>query len=217
MKIRTLVDLNQALSDDLSWRKKELSYLLLMVDKNRANTINLQYLIRSGIAMLYAHWEGFVKAGAQMYIDYINYKRLRYNELSPNFVAINMKGKLDAATQSNKARLHIEIAELFLTSLTSQCNLSSSVIRTKGNLNSDILKDIHFMLGLDYAIFETKSNFIDISLLQRRNSIAHGEYLNIDYARFKELHSITIEILELFRNQIENAASTKIYLQRNAG
>ncbi|NER99516.1 MAG: hypothetical protein F6J86_37840 [Symploca sp. SIO1B1] len=63
-----------------------------------------------------------------------------------------------------------------------------------------------------YSIF---SVLIDEKLLHTRNTIAHGNYLIFDREEYIELHREVINMLDLFRNQIENAAIKQEYLQQS--
>lgn len=81
----------------------------------------------------------------------------------------------------------------------------------KSNLSSEVLREIAYILGLDYKEYETKAKLIDETLLKNRNEVAHGKYLLIDVEQFVELHKTIIDLLDLFSNQISNAASTQAY------
>jgi len=54
---------------------------------------------------------------------------------------------------------------------------------------------------------------IDFKLLKTRNEIAHGEYSVFDKEEYIELHVEVIAMLDIFRNQIENAAINKDYMR----
>jgi hypothetical protein len=77
-----------------------------------------------------------------------------------------------------------------------------------------VLRDIIWTLGLDIAPYETKSKLIDESLVDRRNHIAHGEPLDIGVAEYLVLHDEVMNLLEGFRNQIQNAAATNRFLKK---
>lgn len=57
----------------------------------------------------------------------------------------------------------------------------------------------------------TKSVLIDTKLLKTRNEIVHGNYSVFDRDEYLELHGEVIGMLDLFRNQIENAAIQEIF------
>ncbi|MGK7925356.1 MAG: MAE_28990/MAE_18760 family HEPN-like nuclease [Spirulina sp.] len=213
MKIRTLEELNKKLSDDLVWRKKELAAMRSLIEQRNFSLNKHNILVRSGICILYAHWEGFIKFAANAYLDYIRLQRLTYKELSSNFLALAMKEKLTEAKETNKPSLYIPICDFFLTELDERCKLPKDIISTDSNLSSDILKEITYILGIDFSFYSTKCVLIDTQLLKARNSIAHGDYLLIDRAGYIELHQEVLAMMEIFRNQIENAASEKKFRQ----
>ncbi len=106
--------------------------------------------------------------------------------------------------------VYAKVTEFFLSGLTDRCNLPVEV-ETKSNLSSEVLKEITYILGLDYEEYETEAKVIDEILLKNRNEVAHGKYSVIDVEQFIELHKTIIHLLDLFSNQISNAASTKAY------
>lgn len=63
---------------------------------------------------------------------------------------------------------------------------------------------------LNYTIFETKEKFIDSELLRMRNSIAHGEFTKID-ENFDTLADTVLTMLDQYKTEIENAASSNAY------
>jgi MAE_28990/MAE_18760-like HEPN len=213
MSIRTAEQLIDTLSDDLVWRKKELSEVKALVEAKSVSDQRHKALVRSGVCILYAHWEGFVKLAANSYLEYVRLKSLNYKELSSNFLALAMKEKLKEAKETNKPSLYIPVCEFFLSELNKKCLLPKNAISTASNLSSEILKEITDILGIDFSLYSTKSILIDTKLLKARNEIAHGNYLILDREEYIKLHTEVIGMLDMFRNQIENAAVEEKFKQ----
>jgi hypothetical protein len=210
-KIRTVNQLSDKLSGEIAWRKKELIYIKSLIQKNKCKSTS-DALLRSGITILYAHWEGFIKSAATFYLEFISRQNLKYEELTVNFLAIAMKKRLSEAHESYKVVVFTQVADFFINRLGDTCSLPWEDIIKTSNLNSDILRDIVYMLGLDYSLYETKEKIIDESLLRSRNEIAHGRYLIIDFDQYMNLHHEVITLLDLFKNQIENASVSRAYI-----
>jgi MAE_28990/MAE_18760-like HEPN len=214
MSIRTLEELSDKLSNDLAWRKKELSEIKSLVEAKNVSDQRHKVLLRSGVCILYSHWEGFVKLAANSYLEYVRLKKLTYKELSSNFLALAMKEKLKEAKETNKPSLYIPVCDFFLSELNQRCILPKDAISTASNLSSEILKEITDILGIDFSLYSTKSVLIDTKLLKTRNEIAHGNnYLVFEKEEYIELHIEIIGMLDIFRNQIENAAINKKFMQ----
>jgi hypothetical protein len=217
MKIRTLENLNQRLTDDLIWRKIEIADLKGLIDNRNFSTSKHNTLLRSGVTILYAHWEGFIKTAASSYLEFVARQKLTYDELAINFVAIAMKIKLNEITETNKPTVFTEATRFILTQTNQRSSIAyENVVATGSNLSSSILREITCLLGLDYAFYETNQVIIDEQLLSRRNKIAHGErleYLSLSRDEYQQLHEQILEMMEYFRNQIENHAAQQLYLR----
>ena len=210
--IRTKEQLSDSLSADLAWRKKELADLKSLIDGANVASSREKTLLRSGITILYAHWEGFVKTASSSYLQYVAMQRLKYSELSNNFVALALKTKLAEADETNRAVIFTEAIAFIRSKLDERSSVPyKDVIKTGANLSSNVFRDISYVLGLDYSFYETKQNLIDEKLLFKRNNIAHGEYLQVEKDDYLELHSQVIGMMDTFRNQIENCATCESY------
>jgi hypothetical protein len=215
MKLKTAEQLSDRLSEELAWRKKELSEVKSLVETKSFSDSKHKALVRSGICLLYAHWEGFVKLAANSYLEYVRMQRLCYQDLASNFLALAMKEKLKEAKKTNKPSLYIPVCDFFLDELNQRCSLPKEAISTASNLSSEIFQEITRTLGIDFSPYSTKSVLIDTKLLRTRNEIAHGEYSIFDLEEYIELHKEVIEMLEIFRTQIENAAINKNYIRNS--
>lgn len=212
MSIRTIEQLSDKLSEDLIWRKKELTGFKLLIESGSIPPDRRAALLRAGVALLYAHWEGFVKTASRSYLQFVHFQGLTYRQLSRNFIALGARSLLTRASQTSKVKTHIDVTNFFFSRLEERSIIPyKDGINTKSNLSSHIFREIIDTLGLDYSEFETKERLLDELLLSRRNNIAHGDYLLISVKVYQELNEQVIGLMELFRNQIDNAAALKHY------
>lgn len=207
MKIRTLEMLSDSLAEDLSWRKKELSDLRFMISQSSVSIARKRVLSRSGITLLYAHWEGFVKKASTYYLEFVRMQRLKNKELSSNFVAMMICQQFSNNLLSKRPSQYEGVTSFFSQKQDDRAFFSyKDAIDTESNLKSKVLKEIVWTLGLDYSYFEPLEKLIDAVLLGKRNAIAHGEQEPINQLDYLTLHSKVIEMMDNFRTEIENAA-----------
>lgn len=209
--IRTTDELIEKVGSDLIWRRKELSELKGLVQETQGQ-IRSRVIIRSAVALLYAHWEGFVKKASAYYLEFVSSHRLPYGRLAPNFVALALKAKFHELSASEKISGANLLADFFCTSLNKQSNVPyKGAVDTKSNLSSKVLQDILSALGIPHNNFSTRMNFIDSNLVNPRNHIAHGEDFNLNTQEYMELHDAVMSLLETYKNEVENAAVLKSY------
>lgn len=208
MKIRSLSILQEVLDSGFAWRIKEISNLKISV-ASKSLSLAQSTLIRAGIPLLYAHWEGFVKQSSQDYLEYVSSQRLKYGELSSCFVVFGAKKHLTSVVESRRAYINIAAVDFFRNCAEERADLTlSNAINTKSNLKSEVFIDIATSLGISFSPYSAYSNFIDESLLARRNAIAHGEYLDVDGDAFRKLADEVIHLLRMYKTDIQNLAST---------
>lgn len=206
--IHTVEELYQQVDDDFIWRRRELSTLKALVGKYQEDQLYSKVLIRGAIALLYAHWEGFVKTSSSLYLEYVASHRLTYRQLATNFVGLTLRSKFNELNESKKMSSGNEMAHFFCTKLDDRSNIPyKNGVDTKSNLSSKVLVDIVQALGLDATPFETSLNFIDANLVNSRNQVAHGEALDMSFNEYVALHDKVEELINSFKNQVQNAAS----------
>ncbi len=215
MKIRTIDELQDYIDREMSWRRKELSAIksnIFVARKFAKNTA-----LRSGIAILYAHWEGMVKNIAMGYLSYVSNQRLKYRDLKNNFWSIAIKNDLIGFDETRKSSRHNKIIKNIRDMENQRARIPyEDVIKTKSNLNSEVFMEIMETLGLDHSFYEGNFKLLDEVLLKMRNEIAHGEkpeYIDLDQERFNEIYEKIIGMMNTFSSQLMNAACLKEYKQ----
>lgn len=78
---------------DMGWRIKEISTFKLTV---RADGVNRKVFVRAGVALVYAHWEGFIKAASEAYLNFVDNQGHIYRELKSCFAILGLKRRLVA-------------------------------------------------------------------------------------------------------------------------
>jgi hypothetical protein len=204
-------DLSSIFDADLIWRRKELSDMKAAVKV--ADSPSKPVLLRALIAMSYAHWEGYVRTCANRYFEYLTLRRQVFSKFERQIYVNSILGRIDALHHgrvSLKERCKL-ISDILDGEGGRFSYINSDLVDTRSNLNTDVIKDICTICGVDSNHFEKNRTFIDIFVLKRRNAIAHGqqEYIHLD-----EIDSLVADILALmgfFRNLLENKVYTKAY------
>jgi len=212
MSIRTEEDLIDKIAEERIWRVKEISQMKNLITTPSITSEKKSVLYRSFLALLYAHWEGFVKKTGTYYLEFISNQRIPLKELQNNFVTLCLKGKIDIATKSKKYSTFDHLTDILIDKADNALNLPyKKVVNTESNLSSSVLKEICWCLGVDYTFFESKEKFIDSHLLARRNHIAHGEELKVDENDIIEIIDEVLILLDILRSEIENSIHLKRY------
>jgi hypothetical protein len=211
-QLRTSDMLLDFLDGEMAWRIKEIHQFKVAVET--ANGKNVDAHVRAGVAMLYAHWEGFIKSASNAYVNYLSHKAPRNSELKPCFVAMGMKAKISASQVSSKATASVEVVDFLLAEMDKPVQLPKTPsITAESNLSSSVFANIVLWIGIDSGPYETRFPLIDATLLDSRNRIAHGEFLSITPDRFVKLVEEILEMLRWFKTDIENAAVEKKFLR----
>lgn len=200
----TVEDFVDRVDAEISWRKRELQAFKALVFNER-NPLYREVLLRASVPLIYAHWEGFIKASAKEYLNFVSIRRLNYHQLQSNFVALDIETKYREQLQRLSTEDLIFIIE---KSKSEDCRIGKIADRFEGigNLSSRILRMIALSIGIDDIKFETKRHIIDEQLIKVRNNIAHGRWQSIELDFFEQLQDAVLEMMEIFRTEIQNAA-----------
>lgn len=210
-KVRTLAQLGEAIDAELGWRKRELSYLNTAIGKTTSYAQVAQ--IRAAIALLYAHWEGFVVACLRCYLSYVTQQRETLSKLSP---ALRVGALLPELRRVERERASSARAALFLNYEAALGKVAEirgdKLVDAESNLNSAKFIGLVACVGFDKSPFETSSKFLDESLLARRNAICHGETLDLDVVSYQSVEGQVIALMEQVKNVALDHAQNKKFL-----
>lgn len=220
MKIRSLGEFESALDREYSWRKREITTLRFNLKGARQHQKDLFF--RSGVVLLYAHWEGLVKFGAKSYLKYINYQGASYKAIKPCFLFFAAKTKLENSGKFNfqNFTLFEQAQQLLTLPLSDKFNIdpeTSISTRENQNLTSTEFRSLIGKLGLQYLpAYELSEKLIDDKLMLYRNKVAHGDSLHGDITDLDETFDLLADeilgLLELLRSQLATSIEHKRFM-----
>lgn len=213
MAIRTAEEFEDALASEMAWRRMELQALKSAVVSLPATELDRPHarmVMRAGVALAYAHWEGFAKQACQFYLDYVAIRRLKYKELRPELIATALRPIFEKSVREQSELLNFASGALALGESRARIP-RTGVVDSGSNLRFDRLLQILDSLGVPPAPFETRENLINVRLCDARNQIAHGEFLVPTRDSVLELIGLVLEMLVDLRNSLENLVRTSGY------
>lgn len=211
MSIRSSGQLDWFLDQRLSWRKKELTGLKFAVETTPP--VYSPVVRRAALALLYAHWEGFVKEGGTAYLELVSRQRRPQRELMDNFVAIARRAALRQLADSRLVSEHSKLIRAIREGEEERLRMPwRGVLRTRGNLTFSVLEEVLATLGFSSKPFALMAKPVIDALVIRRNGIAHGEGLPVSAVDYVHFHTGTVRLLDTFRDQLSDAADSRTYL-----
>ena len=205
----TQEDLADFLDEALSWRRTELQAFkseLDAISKPHEGSPRSRALRRAAVALLYAHWEGFVKEACQAYLDFVAVRRLKYGELNDAFLMLGVRRGVDAVRTGDPLAI-AKVVELVRDGSSQRAAIDRvGVVNTRSNLRHETLIEILGSLGLPVEPFDLKGPLIDRSLCNVRNDIAHGKTTCPAVGEFDVLHFEILGLMVQVQNLVLLAA-----------
>ena len=211
-KVRTEFDFSNQLDHNLTFRLRELSDLRRAIAD--AGELERTVLLKALVTLSYAHWEGFIKYSAEKYFEYVALRKYPFNKLHPSFYSnafLLRLGAFSLSKPSIEERLKL-VGEILNSQNNRFSYLPDELVNTGSNLNSNVMKNICLICDIPFKPFEERSTFIDVILLKRRNSIAHGEDALVGLGEVKDIIDNATELMRTFKNELENKIYLKNYL-----
>ena len=142
-------DLSDIFDADLIWRRKELSDMKAAI--KIADPPSKPVLLRAIIAMSYAHWEGYIRTCANRYFEHLTLRKKSFAEYERQIYVNSVLGRFDALHQG---RMGLESRCKLINDILDGTGgrfsyLNPNLIDTRSNLNTDVIKDICIICGVD--------------------------------------------------------------------
>lgn len=214
-----VADFHNAVQRDLAWRKREISNLRVSAASSEDSAT---HLYRSGLVLLCAHWEGFLKKGCEtLHRSCVFTKKKKLRELNPVFVSVALFDDVMAAAASRypgSPDHHLKLARKILAHINRRVVKMGWNVDTEGNPGSQVLERIlatvglSRTLGMDAATWATTKVFINEQLVRDRHQIAHGEGTVIQKDSLLERTDRLMTLLDIISNLILDAAQNRSYL-----
>ncbi len=153
-----------------------------------------------------------MKKSSENYLNFVSSRGLKYNELKSCFSVFGLKSKLQTLSVSRQSLSNIDAFDFILLQLDQPARLQiGSAINTESNLTSKVFSNIALSLDISLAPYASRFNLIDESLVNRRNKIAHGEFIDIGGKEFGELQDAVLQVMREYKTDLQNAASMEAY------
>lgn len=212
MRIRTVNDLFDRIAEDQSWRKKEVSIFAQQVSES--DVAVRPALLRPAVALLYAHWEGFIKNALFYYLVYLNDQKIPLKSLRAEIAARCVRGRISAAATVARISPHVEVISYIRSEEGNPARIPilRSDVDTGSNLTFEVLSDLLMSVALSSVEYLPFQGLVDEHLVGSRNKIAHGESHYIEMEQWVELRHEIFELMDQIAFQIVEAAESRAYL-----
>ncbi len=216
-----------SIDGDIAWRKKEVSKIILMHSEENSDVV-----VKSSVLLIYSHWEGCVKNLCKLYLSYVSSLSIGISELTDNYKAISLKGKIkqmvdssESLTMSNELSFIRSVDEgsedkFNVSSRFSRSDKDKSIINTEDNLNHKIFESLVNIVGVgEKSCLVTKKAYIDEKLLSNRNKIAHGnkvdgftDEFDLDIGSIKSIKNLVFSVIDSLAADLKYYAENQYYL-----
>lgn len=207
-RIRTSNQFSRVLGDEFAWRRKEL--LDYRLHARTTNLIIQKALIRAGVPLAYAHWEGFVKNGTELLLNFVSHQNLENKDLTDIFYAHSIKTHINQLISSAKASAVAEAVSFVRGSSEKKADIRhKNYVDTESNLSSTVFDQIAKSVGIDTSKYLFLYKYVDETIVHNRNQIAHGESLQLTISDFHALVDKVNELIYMYKIDLENTVITQ--------
>lgn len=188
------------ISQDLDWREREIAAMRVLLSGPGLTNSQRAALLRAGWAMLYAHYEGFIKNTLTVFYDAAAKAAGKCEHLPSNTKVFALRDALKSLRKLPYDDMLSKIEKFQIEHLAS--NPQFPDVDTNSNLWPNVLIDLLKTADLNTSIAEKNEAKLR-TLVSRRNSIAHGEknFINeVSYLRgfeeavYEVLYDVALQV-----------------------
>ncbi len=195
-----------------------------------------EYLEKSLILLLYAHWESFIKNSTNNYLTYVVLQNKQLIELTDNFHLIHIKNIMKNYKITRNLKKEEELFEnlnnkklrfKLITKKSDSSNLNYKklnelykfyeeyILTVNSNLRSKNYKNICYLVNYDFKDVFVKIEMNIEKLIINRNTIAHEANMvhHIDIEDINMMFGIILDEMERFRSHIIDTINNEKYLK----
>ena len=217
--METVADFQNAVQRDLAWRKLEISALRTLVNQSDEDA---HYVFRATQVLLCAHWEGFLKKAARLYLEHVFAQNILLKDMVPCMVAVAYFDDVLAAASAKfpgSELNHLKLAEKIVRTINGRVERPSWNVDTEGNPGTDTLERVLRSIGVDpqlemeLAAWTTTRVFINEQIVRDRHYVAHGDGFRIDRASLLARVQRLLDLLDTLSDRLQDAAVSKRYMR----
>lgn len=200
------------ISQDLDWREREIAAMRILLSGPSLTDSQRAALLRAGWAMLYAHYEGFIKNTLTIFY----YEAAKATEKCEYLPSNTKTFALKDALKSLRSLPDADMLNKIETFKSDQLEMNPKFpeVDTKSNLWPNEL--IYLLETADLDTNIAKKNQVKLhTLVSRRNSIAHGEKNFIsEISYFRGFEDAVYEVLYDVALQVDYRLSQPPYISQ---
>lgn len=198
------------ISRDLDWREAEIASMRLLLSRKDISSKQVEVLLRAAWALLYAHYEGFVKYCLTLFYEEISARSVRCEDLPIATQIFALAKALKQIRTMAPLDMIIEVTNFKSRHLDSHASFPE--VDTDSNLWPETLIALLTSADLDSKTVEENRPKLT-TLVARRNEIAHGQKNFIaEFQYYRSYETAVYEVMYDLALQVEERLASSPYL-----
>jgi hypothetical protein len=198
------------ISRDLDWREAEIASMRLLLSRKDISSKQVEVLLRAAWALLYAHYEGFIKYCLTLFYEEISARSVKCENLPIPTQIFALAKVLKQIRTMPPAEMITEVTNFQSTHLDSFATFPE--VDTDSNLWPETLIALLISADLDSRTVERNRPKL-ATLVARRNKIAHGQKNFIaEFRYYRTYETAVYEVMYDLALQVEERLSSNPYL-----